>query len=695
MRYISVQQFIIDTQLPQMFCGDRQIDIEPKLHQLLLYFCHHPNCIITRDQIIEEVNQGVIVSDNAINKMVANIRQLLGDDAKNPEFIKTIPRRGYCFIAIVESRAEVKAVIENKDISIQQPSGKNNQSKTTRIVLTFCTIFALLLAFILIFQLEFNTRNKPEQLKGLIPLTRHSGVEFSPAISPDQKYLIYTRNDPANNITQLWLKTLKGNKPEQLLSNLTSDIKSAWSPNSKRFVFVEYNEGNCQFKSLEFPLAMDNKMNITTIADCDASYVPKLLFVNDSHTLYYIGRKNDLAPMKVLSFNLADKSRQLIKQPLPSNYGNYYIDLSKNGKKLLILTSEDKAQSTLHQLDLENNQLTPHGTWPRFLRSMIWHHDNQSVVHTSNEFSHELIHSDVRGNKLRTLVSTSNRVAENFSRHPNEKDFYFTSFMMNNDNVLFDLTDNKKYQNFNSAVYDKTPIFGASTNHWYFVSKRNGIHQIFSALENTQQVTQISQFKSEPSIDSMDISPDGKQLVWANAGSFTIKDLATKESINTEITSGTILAAQWLSNDEISVSVQRNNFSQLYLYNVATRSLSKEEIKWQAAFASPSGLRKFRIESLTRRIFELKKLTNTFIDTGITIPQIYGRNGLNVRATETALIYATQDSNINELMQYTFNDKQLKTLGKWLFISGFDALEQRILVSYEQSRSGDIMMTQF
>jgi len=59
------------------------------------------------------------------------------------------------------------------------------------------------------------------------------------------------------------------------------------------------------------------------------------------------------------------------------------------------------------------------------------------------------------------------------------------------------------------------------------------------------------------------------------------------------------------------------------------------------------------------------------------------------------LFTCRQTKDKNELMQYTFDTKKLINLGEWLFIGGFDALEQRILVSYEHSRSGDIMMTRF
>ena len=99
MRYIHIQDIVVDSQLPLIIIEGNEISLEPKQHALLLLFIEHANQVVSRDQIINEVNQGIIVSDNAVNKMVANLRQLLKDNPKSPQFIKTIPKQGYCFIA--------------------------------------------------------------------------------------------------------------------------------------------------------------------------------------------------------------------------------------------------------------------------------------------------------------------------------------------------------------------------------------------------------------------------------------------------------------------------------------------------------------------------------------------------------------------------------------------------------------------
>ena len=76
----------------------QEVEIEPKLLELLAFFIRKPNTIISRQALLDEVWANTYVTDNAINKLVGNLRKVLNDDAKTPRYIQTIPKRGYRFI---------------------------------------------------------------------------------------------------------------------------------------------------------------------------------------------------------------------------------------------------------------------------------------------------------------------------------------------------------------------------------------------------------------------------------------------------------------------------------------------------------------------------------------------------------------------------------------------------------------------
>jgi tetratricopeptide (TPR) repeat protein/DNA-binding winged helix-turn-helix (wHTH) protein len=76
--------------------------LRQKTFQVLLYLLEHRERLVTKDDLIENIWSDTAVTDNALEQCLAEIRKVLGDDSRNPRFIKTVPRAGYRFIGGVE-----------------------------------------------------------------------------------------------------------------------------------------------------------------------------------------------------------------------------------------------------------------------------------------------------------------------------------------------------------------------------------------------------------------------------------------------------------------------------------------------------------------------------------------------------------------------------------------------------------------
>ncbi len=70
--------------------------------QVLVYLLEQRERLVTKDELIDHVWHDTAVTDNALEQCLAEIRKVLGDDSRNPRFIKTVPRAGYRFIGEVE-----------------------------------------------------------------------------------------------------------------------------------------------------------------------------------------------------------------------------------------------------------------------------------------------------------------------------------------------------------------------------------------------------------------------------------------------------------------------------------------------------------------------------------------------------------------------------------------------------------------
>ncbi len=84
------------------------LDLTPKLLDLLLYLVDHAGTLVTKEQLLDALWPGANVTDNALAQAMSELRNALGEDPGEPQFIKTIARRGYRFIAAVESIEQVR-----------------------------------------------------------------------------------------------------------------------------------------------------------------------------------------------------------------------------------------------------------------------------------------------------------------------------------------------------------------------------------------------------------------------------------------------------------------------------------------------------------------------------------------------------------------------------------------------------------
>ncbi|MGA2117404.1 MAG: winged helix-turn-helix domain-containing protein [Bryobacteraceae bacterium] len=79
----------------------RVLGLEPKSIRLLLYLIRNRSRAVGKDELLSNVWEDVAVTDNALARVVAQLRKALGDDAKIARYIETVPTIGYRFVAAV------------------------------------------------------------------------------------------------------------------------------------------------------------------------------------------------------------------------------------------------------------------------------------------------------------------------------------------------------------------------------------------------------------------------------------------------------------------------------------------------------------------------------------------------------------------------------------------------------------------
>jgi TolB-like protein/DNA-binding winged helix-turn-helix (wHTH) protein/tetratricopeptide (TPR) repeat protein len=77
------------------------ISLEPKVMAMLVTLASKPGEVFSRQELEDQVWQGTVVGYDALAKAINKLREALGDDKKNPQYIQTISKKGYRLVANV------------------------------------------------------------------------------------------------------------------------------------------------------------------------------------------------------------------------------------------------------------------------------------------------------------------------------------------------------------------------------------------------------------------------------------------------------------------------------------------------------------------------------------------------------------------------------------------------------------------
>jgi transcriptional activator of cad operon len=91
----------VDPAMGQLSRNGETVRLEARTLRLLLYLAGHAGEVVSIDQLLDQVWSGVVVTPDSVYQAVTSLRRLLGDDARQPTYIATVPRLGYRMVATV------------------------------------------------------------------------------------------------------------------------------------------------------------------------------------------------------------------------------------------------------------------------------------------------------------------------------------------------------------------------------------------------------------------------------------------------------------------------------------------------------------------------------------------------------------------------------------------------------------------
>lgn len=116
--------FELDRSKVELRREGRPVPVEPQVFALLLLLVENHDRLVTRDEIVEKVWDGRVVSDSALDSRVKSARRALGDDGKAQRFLRTIHGQGFRFVAEVQVAAAVRVESAGTSRTVRGEVGK-------------------------------------------------------------------------------------------------------------------------------------------------------------------------------------------------------------------------------------------------------------------------------------------------------------------------------------------------------------------------------------------------------------------------------------------------------------------------------------------------------------------------------------------------------------------------------------------
>jgi DNA-binding winged helix-turn-helix (wHTH) protein/tetratricopeptide (TPR) repeat protein len=94
--------FVADPETGRLSEGGRIIPLAPKPFETLCYLAERSGRVISKTELVQRLWPDTFVTEDVLVQCIMEIRRALGDPAKSPHYVQTLPRRGYQFMAPVQ-----------------------------------------------------------------------------------------------------------------------------------------------------------------------------------------------------------------------------------------------------------------------------------------------------------------------------------------------------------------------------------------------------------------------------------------------------------------------------------------------------------------------------------------------------------------------------------------------------------------
>jgi Tol biopolymer transport system component/DNA-binding winged helix-turn-helix (wHTH) protein len=511
--------FEVDLGATELRKRGRKVPLQDQPFKVLALLVQRPGDLVSREELQRALWPSHTFGefDEGLNKAVQKLRQALDDSSDNPRFIETLPRRGYRFIAAVDSFIEDAAATASQPAPAAGPPSVEPIKRRRAEVWAWLLVGIVLLALLVVAGVHFWTVHPTSQpVSNAVPLTSYPGRQINPALSPDGKQVAFAWDGEKGDNFDIYVKLVNaGEQPLRLTSNPAAEFTPAWSPDGRYIAFCRELPDHIEIWMITALGGGDRKLGES--AGCGGlSWSPNGKF------LALVDKSASHGPFNIFFLSVESGGKQKITSSVPNEYeGDYSPHFSPDGRNIAFRTNIF-AVGEIYVLPLSSNG-TPVGE-PRRLISeghrivdFDWAADSRSIVFASEGSRAGLWEIPASGGVPQRLpVAAENARGVSISRSDDRLVYVHEVF---DSNIWRVPGPNSPEANaaptrlIASTRIDDEPQFSRTGEKIAFCSSRSGSVEIWTCDREGHNPVQLTSLAG-PTPGSPRWSPDGRWIAF-------------------------------------------------------------------------------------------------------------------------------------------------------------------------------------
>ena len=400
--------FRLDTAERLLLREGQHIPLTPKAFETLMILVENYGRVIDKDELLKKVWPDTVVEEVNLAKNVSYLRKILGGE-EPAQYIETIPKRGYRFVASVKDVCDESAGLEWAPPSVlsvidQEESAKDypdSDSESRRGLMEFegaslpaklrashwvwlAVWPALGLALgVAIWAMFFRpAKVSPAPLLNIVPFTSFPGRETQAAFSPDGNQIAFVWDGGKGDNPDIYVKLIGAGHPLRLTSHPAADTHPVWSPDGRYIAFFRQAAESSGFYLI--PALGGTERKVADVFPYRDPFQGNTQYYSPDGKFLAVADKNaQEEPLSIYLVSIETGEKRKVTTPSAGAAGDSYPAFSPDGKTLAFIRSSSRATTDLYLLSLDGDaprRLTFDNT---SILGLAWTSDGRDIVFAS------------------------------------------------------------------------------------------------------------------------------------------------------------------------------------------------------------------------------------------------------------------------------------------------------------------------